>query len=100
MTLWTPTDTPAAINTLEKLMVWGNTVLNDLYPNTTVVEATGTANRVVQSAPFFITASDPTVWRVISRTSIALDPTWRRQGKLWLAAQDIGSSGIPAEFKA
>lgn len=76
------------------------TILNDLYPTVTSIEATGVADRVVQSAPFYITASDPPTWRLISRSSIPLDPTWRRQGRLWLAAQDLGSSAIPTEYKS
>lgn len=76
------------------------TIMNDLYPTVTTIEAAGQADRVAQSAPFFVTASDPATWRVISRSSIPLQPTWRRTGKLWLYAQDLGSSGIPTEYKS
>ncbi len=100
MTAWQPSDTPAAINSLEKLEVWCMTIMNDLYPTLTTIEATGSADRVVQSAPFYISASDPATWRVISRSSIPLQATWRRQGKLWLYANDVGSSAIPTEYKS
>jgi hypothetical protein len=100
MVAFAPTDIPAAINSLEKLNVWSMTILNDLFPTLTAIEAVGTADRVAQSAPFYISASDPAGWRVISRSSIPLQPTWRRQGKLWLSANDIGSSAIPTEYKS
>lgn len=73
--------------------------MNELYPSLTAVEATGSADRVIQSAPFFITASDPQTWRCISRSSIPIQSTWRRTGKLWLFAQDVGSIAIPTEYK-
>lgn len=100
MTLFTPTDIPAAVNSLEKLEVWCMTILNDLYPTLTTVESTGNADRVAQSAPFYVAASDPPTWRVISRSSIPLQGTWRRQGKLWLSANDLGSAAIPTEYKS
>jgi 3D (Asp-Asp-Asp) domain-containing protein len=100
MTAFTPTDLPSAVNSVEKLVAWGGTILNDLYTTTTAIEATGVAERVAQSAPFLVTASDPYVWRLITRTSIPLQPTWRRQGKLWLYANDIGSLAIPTEYKS
>lgn len=100
MTAFSPTDIPASVDSLEKLVVWGNTILNDLYPGTTAIEATGQASLVVTSAPFYITASDPATWRIISRTSIPLLPSWRRRGKIWEYAQDIGGSAIPSEYKA
>jgi len=100
MVLWVPSDVPAGVNSLEKLSVWSSTILNDLFPTLTAIESTGVADRVAQSAPFFITASDPATWRVISRTSIPLQPTWRRSSKLWLFANDIGSSSIPTEYKS
>jgi hypothetical protein len=100
MTAFTPTDIPAAVNSLEKLEVWTMTILNDLYPTLTTIESTGSADRAAQSAPFYVSASDPPTWRVISRSSIPLQATWRRQGKLWIYANDLGSSAIPTEYKS
>jgi hypothetical protein len=100
MTAFTPTDIPSSVNTLEKLIVWASTIMNDLYTDTTAIESTGNAERVCQSAPFLITAVTPPTWRVVSRTSIPLQPTWRRQQKIWQFAIDIGSASIPTEFKS
>jgi hypothetical protein len=100
MTAFSPTDLPSGINSVEKLEVWTMTLMNELYPTLTAIEAAGAADRVVQSAPFYVTASDPQTWRVISRSSIPISPIWRRQGKLWLYAQDIGSLAIPTEYKS
>lgn len=100
MTDFTVSDLPTSINSVEKLVAWGNTVLNDLYPTQTVTESVNQVERVAQSALFFITASDPQGWRLISRTSIPFSSSWRRTGKLWVHAQDLGTSPIPPEYKS
>lgn len=100
MTIFTVTDIPAAINTVEKLECWCCTILNDLYPNVTAIEASGVAARVVTSAPYYIAVDEPPTWRIINRTSIPLAPTWRRAGKIWTYAQDLGSLAIPTEYKS
>lgn len=100
MTIFTVTDIPSAINTVEKLECWCSTILNDLYGDVTAIEASGVAARVATSAPFYIPVADPPVWRLINRTSIPLQPTWRRQGKIWTFAQDLGSLAIPTEYKS
>jgi hypothetical protein len=101
MTAFQTSDLPSTINTVEKLVVWGQTVLNNLYPEVTSVEATGKAERVAQSGPFEVTAVEPTQWRSIGRTSIPLNRSWQRGvGKMWTHAEDIGSASIPTEFKS
>lgn len=101
MTAFSSADLPSSINSVEKLSVWCATVLNHLYPGTTAIEATGNAERVAQSAPFFITATTPPEWRVISRNSIKLNSNWQRgTAKIWANAEDIGSASIPTEFKS
>jgi hypothetical protein len=106
--LWSPlmvafstADLPSSINTVEKVLVWGSTVMQHLHPTLTAIESTGNAERVISAAPFFITATDPAVWRYISRTSIPLNSNWQRgTGKIWTFASDISSSAIPTEFKS
>jgi hypothetical protein len=46
------------------------------------------------------TVVDPSEHRVITRASIAVSPNWRRIGKLWLSAQDVGTVAIPSEYKS
>jgi hypothetical protein len=101
MTVFAATDLPSTINSVEKLEVWATTVLQHLYSSMTVIESTGNAELAVSAAPFFITASDPDVWRYITRTSIALNSNWQRgAGKIWTHALDLGNSAIPTEFKS
>ena len=100
MTAFQTSDIPSGVNSLEKLVVWAGTILNELYTSTTAIEATGSAERVAQSAPYLITAVSTPQWRVITRTSIPLDPNWRRTNKMWLSAQDLGSAAIPTEYKS
>lgn len=98
MTAFDKAQIPATVNSAEKLAVWVNTLLADLYRDTTVIEASGVAERVAQSSPFLFTATNPSVWRAVSRTSIQLDAGWRRTGKLWIYAQDIGTLAIPSDY--
>lgn len=98
MTAFVPANLPGNVNTIEKLHFWTTLVLVRLYPNTTIVESVGGASRIVDSQPFYITASDTPVWRQISRTSLALDPAWVGNGKPWQYIQDIGNTAIPADL--
>lgn len=101
MVAFSTADLPSSINTVEKLQVWATTVLQHLHPTLTAIEATGSAERCCAAAPFFITATDPAVWRYISRTSIPIDSNWQRgTAKIWTFAKDLSSSSIPAEFKS
>lgn len=101
MVAFQTTDIPSSVNSLEKLLVWANSVLNEVAPSVTAIEATGSAERVANSGVFQISATDPVTWRCISRTSIPLSSQWRRgQGKLWTYAQDVSSAAIPTEYKS
>lgn len=100
MVAFTRTDIPASVDTVEKLAVWVETLLNNLFPNDTAVESVGTAERICQAAPFYFTASNPPTWRYVSRHSIVLSPNFQKTGKVWEHAQAISTSAIiPAEFK-
>lgn len=100
MTAFSSTDIPSSVDTLEKLAVWTGTVLNDLYADTTVVEAPDSAQIVATAYPYYITASDPDGWRLILRQSIGLQNSWRRGAKIWTYAQDLGTKAIPTEYKS
>lgn len=99
MTALTKADIPDSINTVEKLAVWCETLLQHLNPEITVIEATGGLDRAVLSQAWFITATNPPTWRNIARTSIQLNANWQRGGKIWNYAMELSSAAIPSEFK-
>lgn len=100
MTAFTSADIPADINTIEKLHVWTSHLLTYLNPDVVAIEATGSQSRAANSAPFYITASDPAVWRNISRLSIVLTRDWQGGGNIWSYAQELSTTVIPATFKS
>ncbi len=100
MTAFSSADLPASVNSVEKLALWAATVLQHLNPSLTIIEESGKAELAAQSGPFFIAAANPPEWRVISRSSIAVAPTWQRTGKIWQHAIDLSTTAIPAEFKS
>lgn len=99
MVAFVRTDIPDSVNTVEKLAVWAETLLQHLHPELTAIEAAGALDRVAISQPWFISVSSPPTWRVISRTSIALNANWQRGGKIWTFAQELSAATIPSEFK-
>lgn len=101
MTAFAPSDIPSEVNTVEKLEVWAATLLSNLNPDQVAVESTGSQSRTASSAPFYITASDPAVWRNISRCSIPLSKDWQGGGnQIWNYAQELSAAAIPASFKS
>lgn len=101
MTVFSTSDLPSSVNSLEKLIVWAGTILNELYADTTAIEAVGQATRVAESDQFYITADPTPKWRCIQRQSIPLQPAWRRgNAKIWTFAVDLGSAPIPTEYKS
>ena len=98
MVAFARTDLPDGINTVEKLSVWVNTLMQHLHPELTVIEAAGGSDRACISQPWYIPASNPPTWRVISRSSIAVSSNWQRGGKLWMFAQELSSAVTPSEF--
>jgi hypothetical protein len=100
MTAFSTADLPTTVNTVEKLLLWANTVLQHLNPDLTAVEETGRAELMMQSAPFFISAVSPAEWRVISRSSLRISADWQRVGKIWNHAAEISTKPIPTEFRS
>lgn len=94
------TDLPSTVNTVEKLIVWSNSLMSDLFRDVAIVEGVNQTERVFNTNIFHITAVEPSEHRVITRASIAVSPNWRRVGKLWLTATDVGVVPIPAEYKS
>lgn len=99
MTAFVTTDIPATIDTLEKLAVWCGTVLNNLNPDLTAIEAPGVSELVATAHPYAVTASGVFEWRMITRQSIKLNPNWQRTGKVWVHAQPLSTTSLPADFR-
>lgn len=93
-------DIPDGINTVEKLAVWCDTILQHLHPEELVIEAAGGQDRAIVSQPWFIAAAAPPKWRIITRSSIEINPNWQRGGKLWNFAIELSGASIPSEFKS
>lgn len=95
------TDIPSSINTLEKLSMWASLVLNNLYPEVTIIEAPGTSSIQASSAPFIANDGTNLYWINISRNTFRLNRNWQRGSqKIWTFTEDIGTIAIPAEFKS
>lgn len=99
MTAFQKADLPDDIDSVEKVLAWSASVLNNLYFDTTIIENIGSATRVAQGAPFEITASDPIQWRYITRNSLPLSNNWQYQSKVYKQVQPLGSAAIPNDFK-
>lgn len=100
MTTFDKSMLPNEIDTVEKLVAWGSTVLSDQYPDATVIEAPGQATQRIQSAPFEVRNNSQSGWVFINRISLDLTPTWRRTGRIWDDVQEIGTDPIPYEYLA
>ena len=100
MTAFNPSQLPPEVNTVEKLVAWGTTVLSELYPDATVVETPGTGTPRAQSGPFEVRSNSQQQWIMINRLTVDLSSTWRRTGKMWDDVQPLGSLDIPAEYLA
>jgi hypothetical protein len=100
MVAFSRNDLPDSVNSVEKLIVWAETLLQNLCPEVTAIEVSGSVDRIAISQPWFIQAANPPTWRVISRSSIPVSSQWQRSGKLWVHAVDVSAASIPAEFKS
>jgi len=100
MVAFSRNDLPDSVNSVEKLIVWAETLLQNLCPEVTAIEVSGSVERISISQPWFIQADNPPRWRVISRSSIPVSAQWQRSGKLWTHAVDVSAATIPAEFKS
>lgn len=100
MTALNTVDIPNTIDTVEKLVVWGHTVLAHLYPTVTVQETTNQAPRRCAINMYESTVNNPPQWQHIGRHNIEMDDDWQKTGKLWEHAQQIGTDAIPNEFKS
>lgn len=104
MTQFVPSSLPASCTTVESVAVWALTVLNQLYPDVTSVEALDENRepiivRCVATDTSYIEASKPPAWRHLSRLSIELRKEWQQSGKIWEHARIIGDEAIPVSMR-
>lgn len=100
MTAFIPSDIPASVNTVEEVIVWGATLMNELYPNSTVTESPGRSNRSIECAPFYLDSATPAGWYTIGRFVLPMPANWRQSGKPWATITEIGTIAIPAGYKS
>jgi hypothetical protein len=92
------TDIPSQITTLEQLAAWAGLTLTNINPSLTAIEGQGYTERTCQANPYYIAADNK--HRLIIRQSIVLSPDYLSGGrKLWLFAQEFGTTAVPATFK-
>jgi hypothetical protein len=104
MTTFVKNSIPASIDSVEKLVIWGCCVLQELYPTVKVTENIEEAPHLVaQVGGYDLPIPTDDNWtyqvnnRVVGRVSIPLTTTWKRT-RLYLAAQDLGASATPAAY--
>lgn len=95
------TDIPSNINTVERLSAWCALVLQATAGDVTVLEVAGSAPELAaSSAPFRITATaNDFHFRLLSRQSLRLSNTWGTSNRLWMAAQELATASVPAEYR-
>lgn len=91
------TDIPPAINTVEKLVLWGISVLDAVNPTLQVTE-----NNLVGSvfAAEIGTLKTPNYGeRVVCRVSLELLPDWESATvPFWETAKEITNSAVPSTY--
>lgn len=104
MTTFVKASIPASIDSVEKLVIWGCCILQELYPIAKVTENIEEAPQLVAQVSGYdlpIPVDDNWTYvvanRAIARVSIPLTPTWKRT-RLYLSAQDLGTTATPAAY--
>lgn len=93
------TDLPAAIDTVEKLKVWVDSLLERLYGSKEYEETEGTYLQPVMDCSV-VRTKDKKI-RQISRSSIAISDDYvvATNQKFWTFAQPLGTVDIPQDYK-
>lgn len=104
MTRFLPEQIPVGIQTIEQLIVWGGEILQNGYPDQTVIinldeDGNEVKARDVEASKFYWTAPDPAEWRYSARFEIKLSPNHQVYGRIWDHAQPLGNFDIPAQMK-
>lgn len=98
MTAFAANQLPADIDSVEKLVAWGSSVLAELYKNPSIVVSPGNSERVAQQNIYYFTSNDPATERLLSVSYLPIADNWRSVGKIYKAAQSLGTSTIPASY--
>lgn len=99
MTAFSPSQIPATVDTLEKLIVWANAAFHSINSTLSAVEADGSNQRIATNGVFFISNNNTS--RCISRSSIPMASNWQAaNNRIWQNAQDVSSTAIPSSMTA
>lgn len=97
MTAFLPANIPSAIATLEELAVWVSLALGTVNPNAVLLETQTTSENRVQVSHFnsFAKTRECQI-----RLTVPMDPSYDsdRSQKLWMFAQEISTTALPAAF--
>lgn len=90
---------PNQISLLEQHLAWAGLTLSAINPTLGVLE-TESRTEIVAQAMIFNAADNTT--RLLIRASLPLDPSFKsdRSKKLWMFAEEISNTAIPAGFLA
>lgn len=104
MTLWNRDETPTNIQTIEQAIVYFGEILQNAYPDKTVVTALDENGeelkaRSIEANKFYWTAADPPEWRYSARFEIKLSPNHQIYGRIWEHALSLGDAAIPLQMR-
>lgn len=93
------TTIPSNINTIETNLAWAGLALAFLNPTQTVLETVNNPQKVAQ-AQIFQDASNQ--YRLLIRATLPLDQNFisDRSKKLWMFAQEMSNTVVPAAYSA
>lgn len=101
MTVFSKTDLPDNVTTLEQLFVWTALALQSTAGSVTVQEIAGAAPELaIACTPFRIVATEGDYHdRLVVRASVRLANDWFTR-RVWLASQELSTTALPAIFRA
>lgn len=97
MTALVSSQIPASINTVEKVVAWGSSILAQVNPTATVITAPGVADLVAQASDFRFPndTGNPNRFACILYLPLA---TNYRELRHYLGVNEISTTGIPSAF--
>ncbi|MGB0561031.1 MAG: hypothetical protein ACPGVO_04410 [Spirulinaceae cyanobacterium] len=105
MTAFSPSDLPPSVNTLEKLLVWGNTVMQHINLKTLAIDD-GEDNQVLAIASSIATnaysaqSNTPYSFNVFAQSVVPLTDDYLLGGRPWESAIELSATPIPEIFKS
>jgi hypothetical protein len=97
MSAFSPSNLPASVDTLEKLLVWAGAAFHKINRTTTAVEGAGNPSRVAQFGIFTVESNNTD--RVIMRQSLVLNPDYAIDNQpVWANVVQTSTEAIPADF--